>query len=128
MSARITSANRVYQLDRAAQLDERVTEEDVKDAGKLARFLMRLLADVGALKRRFWPRSLDFEDRVFDATGTTTYAFNHGFGGRVRYWVVEGSGFSAAPNLRKHSSTTGTTLVVTSTVAGTATVRIQEAG
>ena len=128
MSARIDFAGRAYRLERPAEPDERVTEDDVKDAGKLARLLLRMLKDVGVLKRRFWPRRIDFEDQAVSTAGALV-TLTHGFGGRVRWYLVdwESSGTSA-PVLKRDSATDNNSLVLASYVAGTATIRVEEAG
>jgi hypothetical protein len=87
MPARIDRAGKVHQLDRPAEPDELVTEEDVKDAPKLARILVRILKDIATIKRRFWPRRTDFEDR--EVTSGDTLRLPHNFNARVRWWVVD---------------------------------------
>jgi hypothetical protein len=118
----------VRQLDRPAEPDEQVTPDDAKDSERVARMLMRLLKDVSTLRRSWAPRFVDHEDRVVDATGTTTYRFPHGFGGRVRWWPVDWKDASAGPQLERHSDTDSNTLVLVSYAAGTLTLRIEEAG
>lgn len=127
MSAVFPIRGNVRQLDRATAPEEQITPEDVTDSARLVRIVMRILKDLAAVKRRWAPHHLDFEDQVFDATGTKKFRLEHRLGGRVRYWIVDWSG-SAAPNLRKDTSTDGQTLVLTSTVAGTATVRVELSG
>jgi hypothetical protein len=117
----------VIQLDRRAEPDEQVTDEDAKDAGRLARVLMRLLRDVAILRRRWAPRRVDFEDVEVDATATVFYRFPHDFNGRVRWWVVDWSG-GAAPSLLRDGRSDQNALVLVSTSAGTATIRVEEAG
>lgn len=133
MSAVVPTSGTVRQLDRQAEPDEQVDEEQVKDAPRLARLLMRILRDLALLKRRFWPGHIDHEDRVVDSTGTTKYRFPHGFGGRVRWWVVDwqvGSAFklSYSPSLSRHTDSDDNTLVLVSYVDGTVTIRVEEAG
>lgn len=127
-TARI-SGSTVTQVDRPASPDAVVTEEDVKDPSKLARLVMSIAKDVAQLRRRFAPRRIDFEDVEVDNTGTTLYRFEHGFGGRVRWWPVdfEGAGATSAA-LARHSSSDNDTLVLYSLEAGTATIRVEEAG
>ena len=107
-----------------------ITEEDVKDTTRLARVIVRILKDVAALKRRFAPRCIDFEDRAVDNTYTTKYRLHHGFGGRVRWWVVDWrpSGGTFAFDLSRHADTDENTLVLVSGAAGSVTVRVEEAG
>lgn len=129
MSARVdTTTGTVRQLDARAGAEQAPTETEVQDPAKLSKALSVLLRDVAALKRRWWPREVYYADLTVDATGTTLYRLNHGFGGLVYYAVVRWEDGTAAPNLRVDSTTTNSVLVLTSTVAGTATVRVWEAG
>lgn len=124
------SGSTVTQVDRPAQPELVVTEEDVKDASKLARLVAGIAKDVAALKRRFAPRRIDFEDRAVTSSGTVKYQFHHGFGGRVRWWVVDWqpSSLGDVPSFQRHSSSDANTLVLLSSTNGTATVRVEEAG
>ncbi len=125
MSA-IVNGTTTRQLDRPAATNESVTEKDVAELPKLARLLQRILTDLSDLKRRFWPREIDFEDVSVDNTGTTKYRFEHGFNGRVRWWPVDAE--TAAPALKRHADTDANTLVLVSSATCTVTVRVQEAG
>lgn len=121
MKARVDRAGNVYKLDRQAEPDEVVSEEDVKDAPKLSRLLMRLLKDVAGLRRRFAPRSVDYEDlRVLSTT--TTLRLPHGFGARVRWWLVDWAPTSASANyvplLAASATTDLNTLVLTNITVG----------
>lgn len=129
MAARITSAGRVYQLDRAAEPDEIITEEDAKDAPKLARLLVRILRDLADIKRRFFPRRIDFEDRA--VTSGDVLRLTHGFGGRVRWWVVEWQPTTPGDVALFERATSGTntnTLALAVGNSGTATLRVESAG
>ncbi len=126
MAAKITSDGRIYLLDRPAEPDEMVTEEDAGDRGKLARLLMRILRDLAAIKRRFFPRRVDFEDVSVDATGSTKYRLTHGFDARVRWWPVDIYGDNAL--LRRHADTDANTLVLVSDAATVVTIRVEVAG
>lgn len=126
-AAIITAAGKVVQLDARAQPDQQITEREVQDPATLAQLLTSMLADLTAARRAWQPRVLYFRDVVVDATGTTKYPFPHRFAGRVNYEVAAWSG-AAAPNLRSDSSTDADTLYLTSTSAGTATIRVEEAG
>ena len=125
MSA-IVNGTKARRLERAAGAEESVTEADAADAPKLARLLVRMLRDIATLKRRWWPRYIDFEDVVVDNTGTTKYRFEHGFGGRVRWWPVDAQ--TAAPSLRRHADSDANTLVLVSSASATVTIRVEEAG
>jgi hypothetical protein len=128
MSAAIVNAvDTVRALDRRAEPNEEVTPEQAKDPERLSRLLMRVLRDIAALMRRWSPRRIDHEDRDVDASGTTLHRFPHGFGGRVRWCVVDWEG-AAAPALSKDASSDESTLVLVSYESGTVTIRIEEAG
>lgn len=128
MSAIVPAVGPLRTLDQPAEPDEQITPDQVEDTSRMARLLMRIVRDVARLRRRWAPRFIEFEGRVVDATGTTAYRFAHGFGNaRVRYWVVQWSG-AAAHNLRYSTASDANTLVLTSTSAGTATVRVEEGG
>lgn len=123
ISSFITDTTR--SLDRKVGADEVVSVEDVADTSKLARLLTRILKLLADVRRSFVPRRTDFEDKDVDASGTVRHRFAHGFGGRVRWWVVDSD---AVPALVRHADTNANTLVLTSTVACRLTLRIEEAG
>jgi hypothetical protein len=128
VSARVASTGKVYQLDRQATPDEVVTAEDVKDADKLSRMLARLLRDVSDIKRRWWPQSLDFEDQA--VVSGTPLRLGHGFGARVRWWVVDW--VPTTPGdvaiFEKSSDSDTRTLVLDVGNSGTVSVRVEVAG
>lgn len=128
-AAKVSSAGLVTQLGSKPTPDEVVTEQDVQEPAKLARVLGRVLAEVAALKRRFAPRAIDFEDVAVSTAGATV-SLEHGMSGRVRWYLVgwQSSG-TTAPILKESTTlTTSSTLVLASYVAGTATIRVEEAG
>lgn len=127
MSAIVPIRGEIRQLDRRAEPDEQVQADDIAEAPRLVRLLMRILRDLAALKRRWWPQFIDFEDITVLGDGTTPYGLPHSFGTRVRYWPVDWVG-AAAPCLRRHDATTEDTLVLTSTSAGVVTVRVERSG
>ncbi len=128
MSANFPLRGPVKQLDRRAEPEEQITEDQATEPPRVARLLMSLLRDVATLKRRWWPRRLDFEDRAVDSTGTTLYRFEHRLGGRVRWWVVDWQSSVGSPWLNRDATTSNDVLVLVSLVSGTATIRIEEAG
>jgi hypothetical protein len=130
MSAIIDPRDRVRQLDRPSEPDENVTEEDAGKPRELVKLLMRMLRDIALLKRRWWPRRIDFEDRAVTGTGTVAYRFTHGFDGRVRWWVVDWLPDNPGDNfqLERVASTDNKTLVLNSNVGGVLTLRVEEAG
>lgn len=122
----MTGSGKAVQLDRPKEPDVEVTEEQASDPKRLARLLMSILRDVAAIRRRHWPRRIDFED-VALGSGGAAHRFPHGFRSRVRWWVVDWQGASA-PVLSKSTSSDDSTLVLESSVAGTATIRIEAEG
>lgn len=127
-AARIDSAGKVWNLDGRVEPDENITELDVQDPAKLSKLLGRVLASQATLRRNFVPRRLDFED-VAVGTLAAAVPLQHGLNGRVRWWIVDWtSSGTAAPVLRRGAATDSNTLVLESYVAGTATIRIEEAG
>lgn len=110
-------------LDGKAAAGDVVSATDAADPLKLARLLTKLGRAVADLSRRFAPHFVDFED--LPVGSSSTHRLAHGFGGRVRWWVVDADG---VPALTKDPATDANTLVLTSTVACTVTVRIEEIG
>jgi hypothetical protein len=129
MSADIESDGKVKPLDAKAQPDTVVTAEEVQDAERLARMVQVIVAHVRAVERRWAPRRIDFKD-VTCGTSGTLIRLHHGFGGAVRWWVVDWqiSGASGAPILQRYTGTDENTLVLWSDKAGIATIRVEEAG
>lgn len=131
-ASKIDVAGKVTILDGRAEPDEVITEADVKDAPKLARVIGRMLATLATLRRAWAPRRIDFEDIPVGSIGATVQPLEHGFKGRVRWWVVGWQNSSGAgPSLRETTAAAGstdTTLVLQSYIAGTATIRVEEAG
>lgn len=128
-AAKVASDGTLYSLDGRAAPDEVMTSEDAKDPEKIARVLGRLLKENAELRRRWNPRRVDFEDVAVSTAGAVV-SLQHGFAGRVRWWPVGWqSAASTAPYLREDTAaSTADTLVLKSYVAGTVTVRVEEAG
>lgn len=124
-AARVDSRGKVIQLDRQAQQDENVTEQDVADVSKLSKLLARLMKDVAAVVGRFQPKRIDFEDIDVDDTGSTLYRFEHGFGRRVCWWVVDSDDQAV---LSRDASSTNDTLVLVSYAVARVTIRVEAAG
>lgn len=128
MSANIDYASgRVRKLDRLPEARTPLTEGDVQEPATLVRILDGLLRDLAKVLGLWRPRRFDWTAVPLDATGTATFRLEHRFGGVVRFWVVDWDG-AAAHNVRKDTTTDDNTLVLTSTSAGTATIRVEEAG
>jgi hypothetical protein len=127
MAARIDRAGNVHQLDRAAEPDELVAEEDVADAPKLARIVVRILRDIATLKRRHWPRRIDFEDR--EVTSGDALRLPHNFRARVRWWLVDWipSTPGDVPLFERSTDTTTDVLVLDVGNSGTVSVRVEAA-
>ncbi len=125
-AARIDAAGAVTTLDGRAEPDETVTENDVKDTAKLAKVLARVLATIALLKRSWTPSRVDFEDCVV-TNPFTILTLEHGFGGRVRWWVVDQT---SAMSANQTANTTADTLelYIYGDTDGTCTVRVEEAG
>ena len=128
MSANVPARGPNRVLDGSGGPPNVITESDVQDPATLARYLAEHDADLAKLKRPWQPRRIDFEDRAVDSSGTTPHRFAHSFGGRVRWWVVDWDNVTFPPVLARHSSTDSNTLVLVSTIPGTLTLRVEEAG
>lgn len=129
-AAKIDAAGKVYLLDARADAEEAVTEADVQEPPKIARLLARLLSNVATLRRAWAPRRIDFEDVPVGTFGAQV-SLGHGFNGRVRWWIVGWQSPGAnAPILRESSTvvTDANTLYLQSYTAGTACIRVEEAG
>lgn len=125
----MSEAGAVKALDGRAEPDEVITEKDVQDAAKLARALSAVTKAIAALKRKWSPRVIDFED-VLVATSGAPIQLSHGFG-RVRWWVIDWvptSPGTVAPILYRSDDSTAQTLVLLSYVDGIASIRVEEAG
>ncbi len=130
-AARIDVSGKVTALGAKPSPDEVVTEVDVQDPPKLARLLARVLSEVAALKRRWAPRFVDFEDLLVTSTSTTKIQLQHNLNGRVRWWVVDYqiSGAAGGPIIERNATdTTSSTLVLRSYKDARVTIRVEEAG
>jgi hypothetical protein len=129
-SAIVQSDGLVRQLDARAGEPIVVTSEDVKDAEKLARLLQQALRENAELRRRWAPRELYFRDQAVTATTATKIRLTHNFNGKVNWAVVRWDGNAAGSSygIDEHADTDANTLVIVSSVAGTATIRVWEAG
>ena len=136
--ARISAAA-VKQLEGRAEPDQAVTEADVQEPPKLARLLTSILKDIATRKRRHYPRRIDFENLV--CTSNNKLTLRHAFGGRVRWWVVEWTSSGTplvdsggdtlvikSPMIHQTAASTADVLILQCDVAGTATIRVEEAG
>lgn len=124
-AAIVPRVGKIRQLDGRAEPDEVLTPEDAADTTKLAKLLIRILRELAQLRRRWWPRQIDFED--VPTNTVNPIRLPHGFGGRVRWWTVDADD-AIDVALGRHSSTDKNTLVLTSTGTSVVTIRVQEAG
>lgn len=109
MTARIDSDGVTAILGGIRALDEVVSEEDAGDTKKLAELLTRMKKDVAALQQQWRPRAIDFADVPLSSSAAVR--LRHGFGGRVRYQVLDTSvGGGLSPVLATRSSTDDDTL------------------
>jgi hypothetical protein len=132
-AAKITSDAKVTQLDQKSAAEEQVTPQDAGDTIKLAKLLTRILATVTRLARAWNPKRIDFEDQVSTGTDASpqSISFNHSFGGRVRWWIVDAysTGSIVLPLVLKDNTlTTANTLVLNVYYPMTFTLRVEEAG
>lgn len=105
---------------------EQITETQVTSARELSRVLMRMLRWLTRLVNLPLFSRIDFEDVTFGSDDSVRYRFDHGFGGRVRWWVV---GTNAQAVLAEDTSlSSDDTLVLISYAAATATLRVEEVG
>lgn len=127
-SARIDFDGNMHALDRKVEPAEVFSEEDAKDAGKLARAVQRLLRSTTDLARIYEPQRVDFEDR--DVTSGTPLRLEHAFGGRVRWWIVDWQPTTPGDVAIFERSTDAddATLILDVGNSGTVTVRVEEAG
>lgn len=125
----VRSTGAVAQLDAKPSQTEAVTPEDVQKPPRLSELLGRLVTAVSELRRAWAPKTIDFEDVSLGAGGAST-RLEHGFGGRVRWWLVDWQPTATGnrPNVERSSSSTNDVLVLLSSQAGTATVRVEQAG
>ena len=120
-------SGKTRQLDRKAGADEAVLESDVTDAPRLAKLLTRVVKGLAELQRVFRPRRTDFED--VDVPTGDYVSFPHGFGGRVRWWVVDVEGsFAELVRVSPDTFSDENTLVLYSGQATRLTLRVEAAG
>jgi hypothetical protein len=127
-SARIDASGNVYPLDRKVEPAEVFSEEDAKDPAKLARAVQRLLKAANEAARRFDPKTLDIED--VGVVSGTDLRIEHGFGGRVRWWIADWQPTTPgdAPLFERSTDTDNDALVLEVGNSGTVTVHVREAG
>lgn len=134
MSVNIDASGNKRRLDRPAEPDENLSESDLESPSKVVQLFLRLLRDVATLRRRWWPRRIDLEDRVVGNLGNAEpIRFPHGLDGRVRWWVVDwlpavtGNTY-ILERAEGQGLSDNNTLVLYSSEEGEITLRIEEAG
>lgn len=126
--ARIDVDGKIYQLNPKRTVSRVISEEFLAEPANLARALNDHEGSIAALQRRRSATFTDFEDIPLGTLGETV-ALNHGYGSRVRWWLVDWeSAGTTAPIVKRDSTTDESTLVLASYVAGTATIRVELAG
>jgi hypothetical protein len=136
-AANVTSSGVISTLDGRAPSDIVITAKDVADPERLARMVQEQARKLAILERRWNPKRLDFVD--YAVSGATDIRLDHGFGGRVRWWIGQWRATSTAANyiplLMESASTNDTTLVLSNLditgigrFAGTVTIRVEAAG
>lgn len=122
MRSVVNSAGVITRLGIRRQPDRTTTTADVQDPEKLARAVQALEKATATASTA---KSVDFQDVAVSPAGALV-SLPHGFGTRVRWWLVdwESSGTSA-PVLKRDATSTNDTLVLASYVAGTVTIRIE---
>lgn len=132
MSAIVPAHGPIRQLDTRPEPDEQITEDQAGDVSRLARLLTRLLRDVAELRRRWFPRRIDYEGIVsVGSSGTPeTHQFPHSFGGQVRWWIVDcdGVGSVTLPLVMRTNTSDKNTLSLAFYFPGNFAIRIEESG
>ena len=132
MSAATFRSRAVVKLDRPAQPDVQLTEEDAQNPKKISVVVTKLLRDVAGLLRRFAPQERTFEDiAVAGSTGSpVSVRLPHGLNGRVRWWIADWSSTSTvAPVFRTNTTnTTKNVLVLSCCTTGTVSIMVRGAG
>lgn len=124
MSATVRSDGTVVQRKGVALDLDRLEAKDVNNPHELARALNRIVRALRTVAKLVETPWIDFEDRVFTTGGVHVLA--HGFGGRVRFAIVDWSGVGGAHNCQVTASDDDS-ITITGYVAGTATIRVWRA-
>ncbi len=123
-----TNGAKKRELERSAEPDDQITPEQLQDESRMQRLWMRVLRDLKSLLRRWSPDIIEYEDFPFNAGGTTLYRFDHGLGGRIRWYVVDWHTATDPASLVRDDATTSEVLVLRSYPDGTGTIRIERSG
>lgn len=136
-AANVASSGVISTLDGRAPSDIVITSRDVGDPERLARMMQEHARKLAVIERRWSPKRLDFVD--YAVSGSSDIRLDHGFGGRVRWWIGQWRATSTAANfiplLMESASTNDNTLVLSNLdiagvgrFAGTVTIRVEAAG
>lgn len=132
MSANVRPDGTVVPLDRAPEAGETMSEARVKEPKTLAAYLLRFARDLRALRKRWAPDRLDFEDVVSTGTAASpqTVRLEHHFGKAVRWWMVRctAAGSVTVPLINETTGSDDNTLVLSVYFPATLTIRVEEAG
>lgn len=127
-AAKVTSGGVISTLDGRAPSDIVITAQDVADPERLARMVQEQARKLAVLERRWNPKTLDFEG--YAVTSGDTLRLEHGFGGRVRWWVIEWIPTTPgdAALFDQDASTGSNVLALDVGNSGTVTIRVEAAG
>lgn len=129
MSAAVAFTDgRMRQLDAKGTPSAVLTALDAQEPEKIARAVNDLTRSVAEQARAFTPRVIFHRDVTVTGTGLVKYRFQHGFRGLVNWYVARWSSAAGGHSLVEDASTTADTLVLVSYIAGTLTLRVEEAG
>jgi hypothetical protein len=127
-AAKVTSSGVMTSLDGRAPTDIVITSKDVEDVERLARLVQEQARKLAVLERRWSPRRIDFEG--YAVTSGDTLRLEHGFGGRVRWWIVEWTPTTPGDValFEQDSSTAADVLALDVGNSGTVSIRVEAAG
>ncbi len=127
MSARVDGQGTLHRLGGRAGAANVFTADSLEDRKATADTLTSLAEDVADVANRHVVDFLDFEDLAADGAGGEL-VLTHGYGGRVRWYVVDWTSTlgGVPPVLEKSSRTTEDVLVLTSNEAGTVSIRVEK--
>lgn len=132
MSAIVPAYGPIRQLDGRREPDEQVTPEQATDPDRVSRILMKILRDVAELKRRWFPRHIDFEGLVSTGTDSAPQRFRlgHNLKADVRWWVIDtrNANTVVVTLINRAPSSDPNTLILDVYYEATLTIRVEESG
>lgn len=128
MRAAVVTDASVRVLDGRGDAPVVITPEEVQRPDVLARLLNELRRGQAETARRWNPRVLVVEDR--DLTSGDEWRVEHGFGGRVRWWIADWQPSTPGdvPVFERDAATDANALVLDVGNSGRATLIVMEAG